>query len=566
MGSKLVWLLWDAASAELAERFLSEGALPNLARLAARGTRAAARPAWPCAQTPPGMATLLTGAPTSVHGIYGYREAARPRSSRSALETESGFDARRLRAEPIWITASRSGLGSTLAFVPLANPYSAYAAGGPWEVRGAEVLAFEAYGAVLAGQAVHRSSDLERSGDTFRLVVPFSANAPTLELRATSGRVTVAAPGGGPVELPAGTPVALPLGERIGVTLLLLESTGGQFALWRSGVWRLDGNRGDAATALFRRAGPFLGSGAGHAYREGHLGKTWREGGTGDAEARFLASLGASSRFFTRASAHVLEAHPAPLTVLYEPCIDETAHLVQDGVDRGEERAVALMREAYRLADAHLVAVLERAGDAIVAIGSDHGQEGVARVFRPNVALRAAGLLATGEAGEIDLGRTRALYGPAANGFVLVNAEGSPHGIVPRSEVAAVARRVADLLLGARDERGEPFLRAAYLANEVAPRGRIPADDAGDVYLVAAPGVALSTSTEGPVSEPGHGGQHTNSLDAPGLDALFVVAGPGVPRLGRLGERIENLDVAPTLARLVGLPPPRDAVGRNVFG
>jgi predicted AlkP superfamily phosphohydrolase/phosphomutase len=564
VGSKLIWLLWDAASAELAERFLSEGALPNLARLAARGARAAARPAWPCAQTPPGMATLLTGAPTHVHGIYGFREAARPRSSRSAVETETGFDARRLRAEPIWITASRNGLTSTLAFVPLANPYSAYTKGGPWEVRGAEVLAFDAYGAVLAGQAVHRSSDLERASDAFRLVVPFSANAPTLEIRAQGGRVTARAPGGQSVELPLGEHRSLALGERIGVTLLLLESTGTDFALWRSGVWRLDASRPEAAQALFRRAGPFLGSGAGHAAREGLLGKTWREGGTGEAEARFLASLRASSGFFTRASAHVLEAHPAPVTVLYEPCIDETAHLVQDGVDRSDERALGLMREAYRLADAHLGAVLERAGDAVVAIGSDHGQEGVARVFRPNVALRAAGLLATGEAGEIDLGRTRALYGPAANGFVLVNVEGSPRGIVPRSEVADVARRVATLLLEARDEHGS-FLLAAHPANEVTPRGRVPGEDAGDLLLVASPGVALSTNADAPLTEPGHGGQHTTSLDKPGLDALFVVAGPGVPRLGRLAERIENLDVAPTLARLVGLPPPRDATGRDVF-
>ena len=122
MRPKLVWLLWDAGAAVLAERFLEEGILPNLARLAARGFRAAARPAWPCAQTPPGMATLLTGAPTHVHGVYGYREAARPRAKKSALDTETGFDSRRLRAETFWAAASRAGRSAVVAFAPLANP------------------------------------------------------------------------------------------------------------------------------------------------------------------------------------------------------------------------------------------------------------------------------------------------------------------------------------------------------------------------------------------------------------------------------------------------------------
>src|SRR5581483_11501673 len=143
---RLVVLLWDAAAADLAEHFLREGALPNLEKLAARGVRFAARPAWPCAQTPPGVATVLTGAPTHVHGVYGFREAARPRAQRNALETETGFDARRLRAEPLWTTAARAGRSVAVAFCPFSNPHEAYAPGGPW-FCGREILTLDGYGA-----------------------------------------------------------------------------------------------------------------------------------------------------------------------------------------------------------------------------------------------------------------------------------------------------------------------------------------------------------------------------------------------------------------------------------
>jgi hypothetical protein len=551
----LVWLLWDAASAVLAERFLAEGALPNLARLAEHGTRAAARPAWPCAQTPPGMATLITGAPASVHGVYGYREAARPRALHSALETETGFDARRLRAEPFWTTAARAGRTVTLAFAPLAAPHDAYERGGVWAPgTGPSILTFDGYGAVLAGQAVHRSSELEKTPEGLRLVLPLAEKPPSLLFKPGPASVRVEGPEG-VAELRERRPAALFLGPTVGVTLVLLALGKDEFTVWRSGIWNVRSSDPEAAEELCQRAGPFLGSGAGHAHREGSLPAP---------DADYLATLAAEARFFARASAFAVELG-ADVTVVYEPCIDETGHLFQDLYEQGSERGLALVRESYRLADEHLGAVLERVPeDAIVAIGSDHGQQGVRRLFRPNVVLREAGLLATDDAGRIDLDRTKVLYGPAANGFLLVNAEGSLRGIVPRAEVAEVARRAVEVLL-AHEDAGGPLLLGAHLAGEVTPSGSVPGSDAGDVCLVAAPGVALGTGAVGAAVEPGTGGQHTTALDVPELDALFLVAGPGVPRLGRLPSRIDNADVAPTLARLIGIPRPAHATGRALW-
>lgn len=541
MTPRLVWLLWDAGAARLAERFLAEGILPNLARLAARGLRAGARPAWPCAQTPPGMATLLTGAPTHVHQVYGYREAARPRSARTALETETGFNARRLRAETLWEAAARAGRSAAVAFAPLANPH----------MGDARILSFDGYGSVLAGQAVHRSGDLPRAGDVFELVLPIAEKPSALSLRAS--------------DFTPGEPLRLLLGGTAGVTLVLLERDGEHFTFWRSGVWRITSSVPGAAEELLRAAGPFVGSGAGNMYREGLLGTSCRAGGDGRAEARCLETIAASSRFFTRASAHVLSKHPSDVTVLYEPCIDEAAHIFQDLVERDDPCALGVLRGAYRLADEHLGVVLHLAGDdAIVAVGSDHGQQGVKRVFRPNVVLHEAGLLAVDEGGHIDLDRTKALYGPAGNGFLLVNSKPSPRGVVSEQDTALVAREAAMVLLARRDERGEPFLLAALEPGQRTADGEVPGREAGDLYLMAAPGVSLGTGAVGAVGDVGTGGQHTASLDVVELDALFVVGGPSVPRRGRLETRIDNRDVAPTLARLVGVPAPAQATGKAI--
>ena len=58
--------------------------------------------------------------------------------------------------------------------------------------------------------------------------------------------------------------------------------------------------------------------------------------------------------------------------------------------------------------------------------------------------------------------------------------------------------------------------------------------------------------------------RHGNLLHDPALRIPFVLAGPGVPAGRRIGWRMRNLDLAPTVAALAGLPPLPDAEGRDV--
>jgi hypothetical protein len=99
-----------------------------------------------------------------------------------------------------------------------------------------------------------------------------------------------------------------------------------------------------------------------------------------------------------------------------------------------------------------------------------------------------------------------------------------------------------------------------------AREAREPAPGGGDLYLSVAPGVRLSAAARGAVLEPTRPrGDHLGDPERPALQGAFAIAGPGVRAGVDLGA-IRQVDIAPTLAALLGIGPPRDAVGRVLEG
>jgi len=85
----------------------------------------------------------------------------------------------------------------------------------------------------------------------------------------------------------------------------------------------------------------------------------------------------------------------------------------------------------------------------------------------------------------------------------------------------------------------------------------------GDVWVSLKPGYNFSSeATPGPVFEPIRPprGQHGYLARFREMETLFVAAGPHI-RATQLG-RINNVDVAPTLAKILGIAAPRAAQGR----
>jgi predicted AlkP superfamily pyrophosphatase or phosphodiesterase len=80
----------------------------------------------------------------------------------------------------------------------------------------------------------------------------------------------------------------------------------------------------------------------------------------------------------------------------------------------------------------------------------------------------------------------------------------------------------------------------------------------GDLILYAKPGYAFSGAAAGEaVTGPAvnYGGTHGQRADDPELDGIFLASGAGIKPGVKLA-RIRNLDVAPTIARLLDVPLP----------
>jgi predicted AlkP superfamily pyrophosphatase or phosphodiesterase len=77
----------------------------------------------------------------------------------------------------------------------------------------------------------------------------------------------------------------------------------------------------------------------------------------------------------------------------------------------------------------------------------------------------------------------------------------------------------------------------------------------GDLVLYAADGYAIRKELNGDqivVPAENYAGTHGYLNSDPELDGLFIASGAGIKQ-GVVLDRVRNLDVAPTLAKLMGL-------------
>lgn len=133
------------------------------------------------------------------------------------------------------------------------------------------------------------------------------------------------------------------------------------------------------------------------------------------------------------------------------------------------------------------------------------------------------------------------------------------------NERAITARKlkVEDVAVAARDlATGRGYIETAFtrkeLEDKAAPDSPFRAaarlayhpDRCGDVVVIPKPGV-LVTSYEAGTS---HSSPHAYDVHVP-----FLAVGAGVPALGKRGEKVSSLSVAPTLAWALGVPAPKHA-------
>lgn len=179
------------------------------------------------------------------------------------------------------------------------------------------------------------------------------------------------------------------------------------------------------------------------------------------------------------------------------------------------------------------------------------------RVY-PNRLLAASGFRVGGPEAEVRL------LTSSGQVHVYMNLAGrQPGGVVEARRYAPVVERLVGLFARVRDpQTGEPVFEVVARREETRPYGLLHEETTGDVWLAVKPGYGVSGDAgPGDVLVPARlGGAHGYLASGRQMQTIFLAAGPGV-RKTQLGV-VNNIDVAPTITRLLGVSPPRDAQGR----
>jgi hypothetical protein len=343
----------DGATWTIAEPMLAAGELPQLARLIARGVRATPV-AEPPLFAPVVWTTLATGVPPARHGVENWALAG------------SGYR----KVPAVWTRVDGAGKASVLVNVP-----------GTWK---AEQLA---HGVVVADVGMARGYVGGAGGGAFVDVAATTLPRPYEKL-GNLLRLVVAplAPGAwsnwvdvtGPDVEPSVLRVKRLEGGRAWVSPMYADDLGASAVAPR-----------EVAAELAQYLGmPYV--------REG---PAWSAYGDGEVPAVFAEHLAQTTDVQLAAAHHLMKKKPWDLFVWVDPVPDRMQHAFWERPER--------VRDAYRDADRHLGAFVERAPDAWIVVVSAHGfgagAEGARADHAPAGLLVVAGPGLAGDAGEIGL-------------------------------------------------------------------------------------------------------------------------------------------------------------------
>jgi predicted AlkP superfamily pyrophosphatase or phosphodiesterase len=277
----------------------------------------------------------------------------------------------------------------------------------------------------------------------------------------------------------------------------------------------------------------------------GQIAREMVEAGTisqADLESFHTRNITWRDHIWTAAAAHVIRQHRPHLLMFHLLNLDSTQH-------RYGPRSPAATN-TMALIDTHVATILDALRDTGVAdrttvfVVSDHGFKLVKRHIRPNAALAKAGLVRVEQNKVVGAEAYSVPEGGTAIAYVTV----------PDPSGAALAR-MKEALTGIEgiDAIVEPADYARYGLPQPSDNGQMGSlfligkdgyaftADAGDQVVVDAPATSL--------------GSHGYVASDPDLRALFIASGRGI-RKGTALDTVSTLDLAPTVARLLGFELP----------
>ncbi|THD77116.1 MAG: alkaline phosphatase family protein [Phenylobacterium sp.] len=233
------------------------------------------------------------------------------------------------------------------------------------------------------------------------------------------------------------------------------------------------------------------------------------------------------------AAALIRAKHPA-LTTVHIAALDHTQHTFGPGTPQAHAVLERLDASVGRL----VAAAREAEPGLVVAIVSDHGFADSPHGVNVQRAFAEAGLITTDPKTHRVTSWEAFPWGGGAAAIVLAR----PDDPALRARVsAALAKLAADPANGV-----ERIVDGA----EATRAGGTPQ---ASFWIDFKMGYEAEGGPDGPaLATPGNKGGHGWFPDHPEMRATFILAGPGVPHKGAIGE-IDMRDIAPTLAKLLGV-------------
>jgi predicted AlkP superfamily phosphohydrolase/phosphomutase len=566
-GRRVVLVSLDGGADWLVDRFIAEGKAPAFARMAAEGAAAEGLlSVWP-SLTAAAHATLWTGAPPRVHGVPGNEAPVLPASGHTILEQQSGYLSSVLAAEPIWIAAARAGRRVLVLQATQGAPFT-----GQFPDR---LLQFDVFGNELARVAIVEGSltagpHAFAVGDETAVLEAGPDGSVLLTIGQDRAQL---APRAGKRWSPTLRARAAGRTGFFRAGVLRYEAASGAFVLMRGRVSEIISSDPAERDAFVRTAGTMMDWGLLPLYQRGRLGPTLAAGGKGEAEETLAEAISINQEYADGALGYAASQR-WDLLVAYNPGLDLVQHALVGMIDPASsayqpalaERVWPYLAQMFaRCADDYVALLRRRFPDAIILVVSDHGAEGTGRKLYPNAILAQAGLLHLGEDGTVDLSRTKAVYLDGRPSAVTINGTWWKSGIVREADRGEVKRAIAAALLEARDpQNGVHVVRAVFdpeRDGEALGFGSPGVDlifDAAPDYATSA---ALGRASVAERAVASGEGEHGPAPFRRKLHGIFYAAGPGL-RAGTRLPIVQPIDVAPTVAALLGIEPPRNAVGR----
>ena len=576
-GPQVVVISLDGVGAARARDYMADGTMPNLARLAREGAMAQHSLSVDPSLRAPAHASLAAGVYPSATGIVSDRFH---RAQDPLYAATDALGQPPAGAEPVWRTAMRQARRTAVLFWP-GTSVDAPATLADYTVTGGAVDAASAQHEVTFTQALtwtgappsfsplrEGSFAITKGGGTLARVYVLAvdttddgqARYDTFILDRDRQVDSQSA------RLRAGETAPLVIDERLtsGAFFTLTRAGADRVTLFQSRVAYNRAQPNELVRELNRRFGFIPPDPDDDALEQGWI-----------SAAEYVRMAEVQSRWMISVTTFVLETYRPDLLFTWQGAADALGHrfLLVDPQQpkHTSERAAEYaryLRRGYALADL-AVGELAKAVDpaeTTLFVVSDHGMAPVHSQVYVNTILNWQKLLVYGAGPEfrVNVGQSKAIafaWGGAAH--VYINLQGRERaGIVPQGDYKATQDAIVKALEQARDKQGRPLFSRVVRQEDLARLG-LDASSAGDVFVQAAPGFTLSDRRGyGDIVGPATCyGQHGYAATLPEMQGIFLAAGPAVRPGAQVGP-VHVVDLAPTVARLLGLKAPLPYAGR----